>query len=153
MSRQGSDIFAPVYELDTQLAGALGALQKVVLVNAKIGIEKFQRWNSGFTTANNGDPAYISLGCFHAGQFNNFELNSFAYIGIYADTIFLGVFIPGLDPTNAICRYAHVNIHRSATHLAILDAFLVTCRSICQDRDRLSAVRTANGYFLKFVHF
>jgi len=62
------------------------------------------------------------------------------------------IFIPSLDLATAICKYVHVDVHRSATNLAILNVFLVPGGSVYQYRDRLTAVWTANGDFLKFIH-
>lgn len=80
---------------------------------------------------------------------NNVNARSFAYIRIHGNLV---VFIPGFDLATAICKYAHVNVHRSATYLAILDVFLVPGGPVCEDRDCLTAVRAANGDFLKLVH-
>ena len=62
------------------------------------------------------------------------------------------VFTPGVDLATAIRRNDDVNFHRLATHLAILDILLLLERTVDQDRDGLTAVRTVDADFLEQVH-
>ena len=81
---------------------------------------------------------------------NNFPIILSAFFILFRSLS--GVFIPGLDLAITQCRYIHVDIHWSATYLAVLNVVLLARRCVCEDRYCLTAVRAANDDFLKLVH-
>lgn len=62
------------------------------------------------------------------------------------------VFIPRINHADTIAGYLDVQRNGLATHLAILDVFLLFNRSIQKDADGFSAVRATDVGFLDKFH-